>query len=419
MPLALKQVSRLHELSLDDVCAKYPQFPRLIATKIDVQRRGVHYTEAALSAVDPKLHQVRGSYIFGARDGQLTPVPESLILRDGTTILADTAPIEHNPYIVDLVDGALWLTDGGTAVEPVELWPEPAYYDKVTSSGVPMKYVITARPQRLNIFQSGYCHFWANGKGCRYCDIVTHVKEQRKEWGIPTRLRPQDVKETLIEALKEPGRFTNICLTAGSDTRGEKAFDSEVSFYIELLQAVGEVFKTRRFPSQLIATAFNEEQLARLYIETGLTSYTADIEVLNEDIFNWVCPGKAEWVGYKEWKRRLAAAVDIFGRGNVGNGLVGGVELARPQGFKTEEEALQRTLEEASELANRGVTTVYIVWVPRPGSDFKDQRNASLEYYVRLAQGLHDLRVEYGLGVDFDDYRRCGNHPDSDLARLL
>jgi hypothetical protein len=62
---------------------------------------------------------------------------------------------------------------------------------------------------------------------------------------------------------------------------------------------------------------------------------------------------------------------------------------------------------------------VYIVWVPRPGSVFRDQKNPSLEYYVRLARGLHDLRVRYGLRADFDDYRRCGNHPDSDLSRLL
>jgi hypothetical protein len=57
--------------------------------------------------------------------------------------------------------------------------------------------------------------------------------------------------------------------------------------------------------------------------------------------------------------------------------------------------------------------------VPRPGSHFRDERNGSLEYYVQLAQGLHDLRVKYRLPVDFDDFRRCGNHPDSDLSRLL
>jgi hypothetical protein len=245
------------------------------------------------------------------------------------------------------------------------------------------------------------------------------MKQQKKEWGIPTRLRPDDVRESLVEALKEPGRFTSICLTAGSDTQGAELFDREVDYHVEILQAAGEAFKTRRFPSQLISSAFSERQLATLHEKTGLTSYTSDLEVLNEKLFEWICPGKTEWVGYREWKRRLVAAVDIFGRGNVGTGLVGGVELAKPHGFATEDEALKSTLGEAEDLASKGVTTVFIVWVPRPGSDFRGQKTPSLEYFVRLARGLHDLRVRYGLRVDFDDYRRCGNHPDSDLSRLL
>ena len=56
--------------------------------------------------------------------------------------------------------------------------------------------------------------------------------------------------------------------------------------------------------------------------------------------------------------------------------------------------------------------------VPRPGSDLRGQQAPSLDYFIRLAQGLQDLRVKYGLRIDFDDYRRCGNHPDTDLARL-
>jgi hypothetical protein len=410
-------------LSLSEVVQKYPDVPKLVALKIDVQRRGVHYTEEALRYVDPSKHQLRGTYIFGSRDAALTPVPESLVLRDGTTILTDPTPLDQHPYLVDWSDGRFVLRDGqddgNDVIDEVDLWPQPAYYDKTTSRGIPMKYVVTARPQRLNIFTSNFCHFWANDKGCQFCDIVTHLKQQKKEWGIPTRLDPADVEETLREALLEPGRFTSICLTSGSDTRGPELFEQEVDYYIETLQAVGRVFKTKRFPSQLIASAFNEKQLERLYRETGLTSYTSDLEVANERLFGWICPGKAERVGYQEWKRRLVAAVDIFGPGNVGTGLVGGVELAKPNGFTSEDDALKSTLDEAEDLASRGVTTVYIVWVPRPGSAFRDQTNPSLDYYVRLARGLHDLRVRYSLHADFDDYRRCGNHPDTDLSRLL
>ncbi|MRR58190.1 MAG: radical SAM protein [Deltaproteobacteria bacterium] len=417
MAVPLEQQNR--DLTLDEVVEKYPQVPRLIALKIDVQRRGVHYTASAESVVDGSIHQLRSPYIFGSRDGQIKPLPESLILRDGTSILTDPTPPDQNPYFVDLVDGRLTLVDEGEPVEFVELWPKPRYYDKSTSSGIPMSHIVSARPQRLNIFQSSFCHFWADKKECRFCDIVNHTKQQKDALGVPTRLRPADVSETIREALSEPGRFTGMCLTAGSVIKGKELFDHEVEYYIETLQAVGENFSVKKFPSQLIASAFNEKQLARLYEETGLMSYTSDLEVLGEKLFNWICPGKAESVGYREWRQRLIRAVDIFGRGNVGTGLVGGVELAAPHGFTSEDDALESTLSEAEYLAEHGVTTVYIVWVPRPGSGFRDQRNPSLEYYVRLSKGLHDLRVKYGLGVDFDDYRRCGNHPDTDLSRLL
>lgn len=417
MSVALKLVAK-EESELNQVLERHPEFPRLIAVKIDAQRRGVHYTERALETVDESV-QMRSPYLFGSRDGEIKDLPESLLLRDGTTILTDPTPLDQNPYLVDLVDGQLALVDDGDFVEYVELWSKPLYYDKFTKSGIPMSHVASARPQRLNIFQSSYCHFWADKKECRFCDIVTHTKQQKNELGVPSRLKPEEVSETIREAIKEPGRFTGMCLTSGSVLKGDNIFDREVDFYIETLQAIGENFKTKKFPSQLIASAFDENQLARLYEETGLMSYTSDLEVLGEEKFNWICPGKAQSVGYKEWRQRLIRAVDIFGRGNVGTGLVGGVELAKPYGFTSEADALASTLEEAEFLAENGVTTVYIVWVPRPGSNFRDQKNPSLEYFVQLAQGLHNLRVKYNLPADFDDYRRCGNHPDTDLSRLL
>lgn len=417
--MAVAIVTERRESSLEEVRGKYPKVSPLVILKIDVQRRGVHYTERALAAIDPSIHQLRSPCIFGSRDAQLTAVPESLLLRDGTSIIVDPTPIEQNPYVVDVRGGKAILIDDDAELEEVEYWPKPAYYDKKTSSGIPMDFIASARPQRLNVFQSGYCHFWANNKGCRYCDIVNHFKQQRAELGIPAKLTSQDVSETIAEALKEPGRFTGICLTSGSNTRGREPFDEEVDFYIEILQAIGKNFAVDKFPSQLIATAFTEGQLARLYEQTGLTSYTADLEVLNRELFDWICPGKAEWIGYKGWKRRLIKAVNIFGRGNVSTGIVGGVELAKPNGFKNEDDALESTLAEADTLAGHGVNTVYIVWVPKPGSAFRDQKNPSLDYFVGLARGLHEIRVKHQLPIDYDDYRRCGNHPDTDLSRLL
>lgn len=405
-------------MSFEEVAAKYPSFPRLVMLKTDIQRRGVYYTKRALDVVDPDVHQLAGTHIFGTRDGILTHRPEAFLLRDGTSVLTSPTPLAEHPYQVDFRDGQLVLTDG-VELEEVEYWTKPDYYNLTTKSGIPMSHIASARPQRIYLMPSRYCHFWTEQQGCLFCDIVNNLKQQRSEINLPPRLNPRDVSETVKEALKEPGRFTAICLTSGSDFHGESVFDTEVDYYIDILQAVGENFKTAKFPSQLIATAFSEKQLERIYQNTGILSYTPDIEVLNERLFNWICPGKARWVGYREWKRRAISAVDIFGRGRVNTCIVAGVELAKPYGFKNEEEALKEVLEEAEDLASQGVSTVFTVWVPRRGSALHGQQNASLEYYVRLAIGLHELRKKYNLPIDHDDYRRCGNHPDSDLGRLL
>jgi len=66
----------------------------------------------------------------------------------------------------------------------------------------------------------------------------------------------------------------------------------------------------------------------------------------------------------------------------------------------------------------RGVSVLNSVWVVGDNTVFKNQVPPSLEYYVRLAEGLNAIREIYGITVYHDDYRRCGNHPTSDLARI-
>lgn len=112
----------------------------------------------------------------------------------------------------------------------------------------------------------------------------------------------QDVTETVEEALKQKGRYSVFHMTSGSAFSGKEPFDDEVELYIKTLQAAGKAFRTKKFPVKLVASAFSEKQLKKLYENTGITTYTTDLEVLNEDLFNWICPGKAKYLGYREWK---------------------------------------------------------------------------------------------------------------------
>lgn len=409
---------REEELSYQDVVKKYPDISKFAILKTDLQRRGVVYTEAALQLFDPKKYSVASSCIFSNDEGYK---PTGLILRDGTSVvLHDTGESRQHraPYVVDAVNGQLYITDQDEIVEEVDFWEKADYFDKVTSKGNHMWSLVSNRPQRIDITGSWFCHFWDTpGCGCKYCPMGAQGGEKKKKGQLLVS-DPDEIVEVLREAFKQKGRFTNVMITSGSILSGEQLLDDELNYHIELLQKIGTLFREKRFPSQLIGTAYNRQQLERLYKETGLMSYTTDIEVLNETAFNKLCPGKAKFIGYQEWKQRLKDAAEIFGKGRVNTGIVTGTELAEGIGFRTEDAAFAATSEEAEELAEAGVGVAITVWQPSPVSILKNAKNPSLEYYVRVTKEYERIRRKYGLSVDYDDYRRCGNHPNTDLARL-
>ena len=407
---------RKKEESYREIVKKYPDVSPFIITQIDVQRRGVFYTDAALERVNPAIHQVTKSP-FAVYEGG--GIPTSLLLRDGTSIIVSetSTQTQRDPYTVDVVDGKTVLTDEGDIIDEVEYWEKPRFFDKTTSRGTPMDQVMEVRPQRYQVAMSNYCHFWTTpGHGCKYCGIGAggvKFKGAHNE-----RFHPQDLRETMRELVREKGRFTGVILTGGSILSGAEPFDDELEGYIAALKILGEFFETRRFPSQVNTTAFTRKQLERLYNETGLTSYTSDLEVFDEEIYKWVCPGKAANVPYAEWKRRLYDAVEIFGKGQVNTGLVSGVELAKPHGFKSEEDALKKNFEQAEELTSHGVGLKEDVWHVVPGSIFHNQSNPSLDYHVRLSKGFYDIMQKAGIPTYMDSYRKCGMHPNINLDRV-
>lgn len=397
-------------------CEKYTSIPPIIILKINIQRRGVVFSKKALDQVNIMIHQVRQRSISRESEGV---IPVSFMLRDGTSVITRPRTVNINysepPLLIDNVDNKLMVCDCGIPIEEVFLWESPDYYRFYTSTGKPMWKIASARPQRIDINPYQRCDFWSNYGRCKFCEIGSTYSNSNKL----ERLELADIYETIKMALKEKGRFSSLMMTGGACLSGDKLFQDEVDYYVSIFKKIAPLFKTHKFPSQLIGVAYDREQLERIYSETGLMSFTADIEVLDEKLFDWICPGKSKTVGYGQWKERLFQARDIFGVGYVNTGIVGGVELAYPNGYKNEELAVNKTLQEAESLMKNGINVVSCVWRVAEGSFFKNQRIPSLDYYVSLTKGLFDLRQKNKLCNEMDDYRRCGNHPDTDLGRMI
>jgi len=114
--------------------------------------------------------------------------------------------------------------------------------------------------------------------------------------------------------------------------------------------------------------------------------------VWDKDLWPELLPGKAKAIGREEWIRRLEKAVDIYGRGRVGTGFVGGFECAPRPGFLSREEAIKSYLQGFEFLIERGILPWFTVWTASPiAGGFETSDPPDTEWYLRLGQGLHEL----------------------------
>ncbi len=409
----------------DEVAAKYPELPRPILRKIDTGLRGIQATERAEALAKAE------NYLFETTKGKRKVfIVDGVLLRDGTTIAkpdfsqevqnanSDSARSEAvPPYVLDDIDGQFWLVDHGKPVEQVFFAPIPDFYDKKTSLGTPMVDVAKSGPSScLSIIVFGYCHFWRDKVPCKYCDLVGNLISGRHDFHTEESI--QDIYETVNEALKEKGRWQIFRLTAGSDPRGELAYDVETDEYLKVLGAIEKAFGSTDFNGRLVGSALHKSQWVKLK-EAGTAAVEPHIEVWDKELFENICPGKTKYGGRDFWLQSAIDAVEVFGRGNVCSQIVGGAELAQPYGFKTIDAALESSLAGVEYLAQRGITTSYnVLHVGKSSVFFREgQRPAPIDYYARLTLGLREIRRKYRIPVGFNDYRRCG-HPDTSFSRI-
>ena len=128
-------------------------------------------------------------------------------------------------------------------------------------------------------------------------------------------------------------------------------------------------------------------------------------------MFEWINPGKNRRVGWDGWVRSMIDEVDVFGEGNVRPNFVGGVEMAKPYGFETVDEAVKSTSEGVDFMMRYGIIPRFNQWRREPGSNLVsqyDQPAIPLEYYLQLMGNYYNTWKKYNLPMP----RRECVHPE-------
>jgi len=242
-------------------------------------------------------------------------------------------------------DGTLGLSLEGGSLADVTLPPMPEYYRHTLAGG---KTVMETAPT----IQWGYliyltvlrlCQYFGAHEECGFCDI-NHNWRQHKKAGRPyTGVKPV---EDVLEALALIDRYDTgqvskaYTLTGGSVTSTVDGL-AEADFYGRYAQAIEERFPGR-WIGKVVAQALPKADAQR-FKDYGIAIYHPNYEVWDKRLFSLISPGKERYVGREEWHRRILDAAEIFGPANVIPNFVAGVELARPFGFETIDEAIAST----------------------------------------------------------------------------
>jgi hypothetical protein len=395
---------------VDDLLRRFPDLPPEAVFKEDLLRLGIDFSEEALriaSGFKPKSYFIFSfdrSPIAAMERSENLRAPEEIALTGGPRgfrrTIVSVRLLPGSPYRVDARDGELVLLADGTPVAGVELQEAPSYYRRSLTSGKPITEMAPTIEWGYLVYLTVYrkCQYFGFQEECQFCDINENFRQQKRA-GRPYNT----VKEVdeIIEALAiideedVPRRSGAYTITGGSIIEHLRGLD-EARFYARYARAINERFPGR-WISKVVVQALPRSAL-EVFRDAGVQIYHPNYEVWDRRLFSLICPGKDRYVGRDEWMRRVVEAAEVFGPSCVIPNFVAGVELARPHGFATVEEALASTGEGLEFFMAQGITPRFTTWCPEPLSVLgRDQGPAPLAYHAGLLRLWRDTLLRHRL----------------------
>ncbi len=371
---------------------RYRSIPVEAIVKQDILRLGLRFEEAALQT----SFKQKDYFIFTFDHMPITDqpeemrfrIPEEIKIQGGAFALKPTVISvrvdTRSPYMVRMTpDGArIFLED--TDLGSVEFPPIPAWYRHRTADGkfpgeiapvIEWGYLIY-----LTVFRN--CQYFGKEEECAFCDI-NHNYRQQKQAGRPyTGVKSlEEILEALAWIDQEDTTARAYTITGGSILTSLRE-KKETDFYLHYAEGIEKKFPGK-WIGKIVTQAWEKEELVR-FKDAGIQIYHPNYEVWDKNLFSLLCPGKESFIGRENWIRRIVGAAEVFGPGNVIPNFVGGVELSRPHGFLTVQEAVNSTAEGLDFFMSHGIVPRFTAWCPEPYTTLGSQSGPPLEYFCEL-----------------------------------
>jgi radical SAM protein (TIGR04043 family) len=294
------------------------------------------------------------------------------ILQDGTCIEIPLQGkfVENSPFTLAQIDKNWLILRDNQSIAEVKLVPNPRFYEKTTSDGVPMRRVAVLHGNDcLASTVYSKCIYWSQQRQCRFCGIELGNKKRL------TLKKPSQLGEVAKEAFKE-GAAKHVTLTTGTPPGPDKGA-------ILLAEATKGIKESVNMPVHVQLEPPEDKKFLGILYDAGVDTIGIHVESFDKKVLSEVCPMKTNVDNYFEaWKD----AVEIFGESQVSSFIIAGLG-----------ETDTSILEGAEKLARIGVVPYLLPLRPIVGTAFGNASPPNPQRMVKLYREVCRILHDYGV----------------------
>lgn len=307
--------------------------------KMEILSRGVEFTDKAIElGISSNAKMQNLCYNAPQNVHPLYPSELEISTKDGyNTVVSCVAPTGTGfPVVIEAERGRLIANIEGEQIEYAEIRfvPKPAYYSKYTTLGWPVQNLVSAcGADELNIIPWRGCSL---PKCCKFCGInkVTNIEASvlSSSSAIRSYENWNEIRDNYLHelvcalelAMTDPcyGNHFHPILISGN----LEDLDLQAEIYCEISSVIRKLLPIEKMDNLVaVITPPKDTGLIKKLANAGIDIVVFNQEIADADLFNKICPGKAE-LGMNYFYERLKAAIEVFGPGKVWCNFVFGID---------------------------------------------------------------------------------------------
>jgi radical SAM protein (TIGR04043 family) len=314
-----------------------------------------------------------------SRIGGAGPTDHKAVTLLGATIMVPvhTLGASSSPYHAATPDarGVSLLMHGDEPVCELGFPPEPAFYGLRTAEGVPYWKIarLHSRDTLATTVLQTCIRYGNTSTKCQFCAIGESLRAGR----TLAHKTPAQLAEVAAAARRLDG-VRNVVLTTGTPATPDRG--------AALLAASAAAIKARTgLPIQAQCEPPADFAWFQRLKDAGVDSLGMHLEAWDEEVRRRIMPGKAE-VPRSFYLRAFAAAVEVFGRGQVSTYLLAGLG-----------DTVEGLHEAARELVALGVYPFIVPFVPVGGTPLARHRPPDAAFMRAVLQPVGEWLSAAGM----------------------